>query len=54
MIRSTDFSSYVDDNTKFDSGKCIVDVISSLQESSEKLIQMFSNNQMKGKQINGI
>ena len=54
MIRSTDFSSYVDDNTIFDSGKCIVDVISSLQETSEKLIQMFSNNQMKGKQINGI
>lgn len=48
------FSSYVDDNTIFDSGKCIVDVISSLQETSEKLIQMFSNNQMKGKQINGI
>ena len=35
MIRSTDFSSYVDDNTIFDSGKCIVDVISSLQKSSE-------------------
>ena len=35
-------------NTIYDSGNSIDDVISSLQESAEKLFQWFSHNQMKG------
>ena len=48
VISSTDFSSYADDNTIYDSSNSIDDVISSLQESVEKLFQWFSYNQMKG------
>ena len=48
VISNTDFSSYADDNTIHDSGNSIDDVISSLQESAEKLFQWFSHNQMKG------
>ena len=48
VIINTDFSSYPDDNTRYDSGNSIDDVISSLQESAEKLFQWFSHNQMKG------
>ena len=48
MISDTDFSSYADDNTTYDSGNSIDEVISSLQESAEKLFQWFSDNQMKG------
>ena len=48
MINDTDFSSYADDNTIYDSGNSIDEVISSLQVSAEKLFQWFSNNQMKG------
>ena len=48
MISDTDFSSYADDNTIYDSGNSIGEVISSLQESAEKLFQWFSHNQMKG------
>ena len=47
VISNTDFSSYVDDNTIYDSGNSIDDVISSLQESAKKLLQWFSHNQMK-------
>ena len=47
MISDTDFSSYADDNTIYDSRNSIDDVISSLKESSEKLFQWLSNNQMK-------
>ena len=47
-ISDTDFSSYADDNTIYDSGNSIEEVISSLQESAEKLLQWFSHNQMKG------
>ena len=39
VISNTDFSSYADDNTICDSGNNIYDVISSLQESAEKLFQ---------------
>ena len=35
-------------NTIFDSDNSIDDVISSVQESAEKLFQWFSHNQMKG------
>ena len=48
VINNSDFSSYVEDNTIYDSGNSIDDVISSLQESAEKLFQWFSHNQMKG------
>ena len=48
VISNTDFSSDADDNTIFDSGNSIDNVISSLQESAEKLFQWFSHNQMKG------
>ena len=48
VISNTDFSSYADDNTIYDSGNSIDDVISFLQESAEKLFQWFSHNQMKG------
>ena len=37
VISDTEFSSYVDDNTIYDSGNSIDDAISSLKESSEKL-----------------
>ena len=48
VISATDFSGYADDNTIYDSGNSIDEVISSLQESAEKLFQWFSHNQMKG------
>ena len=48
MISDSDFSSFADDNNIYDSGNSIEEVISSLQESAEKLFQWFSHNQMKG------
>ena len=42
------FTSYADDNTLYDAGNIIEDVISSLQESPEKLSKWFSDNQMQG------
>ena len=48
MISDTDFSSYADGNTIYDSGNNIDEVISSLEESAEKLFQWFSHYQMKG------
>ena len=48
VISNTDFFSYADDNTIYDSDNSIDDVISSLQESAEKLFQWLSHNQMKG------
>ena len=47
VISNTGFSTYADDNTIYDSGNNIDDVISCLQESAEKLFQWFSHNQMK-------
>ena len=47
MISDTDFSSYADDNTIYESGNSIDDEISSLQESAQKLFKWFSHNQMK-------
>ena len=44
VMKETEFTSYADDNT----GNTIEDVISSLQESSEKLFRWFSDNQMQG------
>ena len=48
MINGIDFSSYADDNTIYDSGSNIDDVISSFQESAEKFFQWLSQNEMKG------
>ena len=48
VIKDTDFASYADDNTIYDIGDSINDVIVSLQDKSEKLFQWFSDNQLKG------
>ena len=48
VVKDTDFASYADDNTIYDIGDSINDVIASLQDSSEKLFQWFSDNQLKG------
>ena len=47
-MKETEFTSYADNNTLYDTGNTTEDVISSLQESSEKICEWFSNNQMKG------
>ena len=47
VINDTNFCSYADDNTTYDSLNSIGDVISSLKESVEKLFQWFCQNQMK-------
>ena len=47
VISDTDFCSYADDNTVYNSGNSIDEVISSLQESAEKQFQWISHNQMK-------
>ena len=47
VISDTDFCSYADDNTVYNSGNSIDEVVSSLQESAEKLFQWISHNQMK-------
>ena len=39
VLKDTDFASYADDNTIYDIGDSINDVIASLQDSSEKLFQ---------------
>ena len=48
VISDTDFSSYADHNTIYDSCNSFDEVISSSQESAEKSFQWFSHNQMKG------
>ena len=48
VLKDTDFASYADDNTIYDIGDSINDVIASLQDSSEKLFKWFSDNQLKG------
>ena len=47
VISDTNFSSYADANSIYDSGKSIDEVISYLQELVEKLFQRFSHIQMK-------
>ena len=47
VVKDTDFASYADDDTIYDIGDGINDVIASLQNSSEKLFQWFSDNQLK-------
>ena len=48
VLKETEFTSYADDNTLYDAGNTIEDVISFLHKSSEKLLKWFSNNQMQG------
>ena len=47
VISDTDFSGYADYNTIYNFGNFIDDVIL-LQESSQKLFEWFSDNEMKG------
>ena len=47
IVQNTDFASYADDNTIYNAGGNIEEVILSLQESSKKLFKWFSDNQMK-------
>ena len=48
IMKETEFTSYADDNTLYDAGNSIEDIISSLQESSGKLFKWFPDNQMQG------
>ena len=46
-VQNVDFASYADDNTIYDAGENIDEIIFSLQESSKKLFKWFADNQMK-------
>ena len=46
-MQNVDFASFVDDNTIYDAGDNIDEVIFSLQESSKKLFKWFADNQIK-------
>ena len=46
-MQNVDFASYVDNNTIYDAGDNIDEVIFSLQESSKKLFKWFADNRMK-------
>ena len=46
-MQNVDFASYVDNNTIYDAGDDIDEVIFSLQESSKKLFKWFADNRMK-------
>ena len=47
IVKEIDFANYVDDNTPFVSGDTSDDVFESLGNTSSKLFEWFSNNQMK-------
>ena len=47
IMQNVDFKSYADDNTIYDAGCIIDEVIFSLEESSRKLFKWFAVNQMK-------
>ena len=47
VVQNVDFKSYADDNTIYDAGDNIDEVIFSLQESYKKLFKWFADNQMK-------
>ena len=47
VVQNVDFASYAEDNTIYDPGDSIDEVIFSLQESSKKLFKWFTDNQMK-------
>ena len=48
VAKDVNFASYVDDNTIYQSGRNVDDVINDLQLSAEKLFRSFSDNQIKG------
>ena len=48
IVKYVNFSCYTDDNTIYQSGRNVDDVINDLQLSAEKLFRWFSDNQMKG------
>ena len=48
VAKDVNFASYVDDNTVYQSGRNVDDVINDLQLSAEKLFRWFSDNQIKG------
>ena len=48
VVKEVDFASYADDNTIYQLGRTVDDVINGLQVSAKKLFQWFSDNQMKG------
>ena len=50
VVQNGDFANYADDNTIYDAGDNIDEVILSLQESSKKLFKWFADNQMKTKE----
>ena len=47
VVQNVDFTSYADDNTIYETGGNIGEVIFSLQESSKNLFKWFPNNHMK-------
>ena len=47
VVQNVEFASYAEDNTIYDAGGNIDEVIFSLQESSKKLFKRFADNQMK-------
>ena len=47
VVKDVNFASYADDNTIYQSGRNVDDVINDLQLSAEKLFHWFSDNQMK-------
>ena len=48
VAKDVNFASYVNDNTIYQSGRNVDDVINDLQLSAEKLFRSFSDNQIKG------
>ena len=48
VVKDVNFASYADDNTIYQSGRNVDNVINNLQLSVEKLFRWFSDNQMKG------
>ena len=47
ILNKTEFASYADDNTPYNSGQNIDNVIRTLENDSVRLLKWFSNNQMK-------
>ena len=47
IMSKTEFASYADDNTPYNSGQNIDNVIRTLENDSVRLLKWFSNNQMK-------
>ena len=48
VVNDVNFSSYADDNTIYQSGRNVDDIMNYLQLSAEKLFRWLSDNQMKG------